>query len=79
MVTDADFSEYMKQIDDVSEQAEYMEKICSELDDYTKYLGKSDTGAYSLRHFHLIVAEGRVLTCILVAEDKLKSANRART
>jgi hypothetical protein len=30
----------MKEIDDVSEQAANMEKICLELDDYTKYLGK---------------------------------------
>ncbi|KAH8548542.1 biogenesis of lysosome-related organelles complex-1 subunit 2-domain-containing protein [Umbelopsis sp. PMI_123] len=36
--TYADFSEYMKQIDDISEQADYMEKVCLELDDYTKYL-----------------------------------------
>ncbi|CAO3660256.1 unnamed protein product [Umbelopsis ramanniana] len=36
--TYADFSEYMKEIDDVSEQAANMEKICLELDDYTKYL-----------------------------------------
>lgn len=40
MTSDADFSEYMKQIDDISEQAEYMEKVCLELDDYTKYLGE---------------------------------------
>jgi hypothetical protein len=38
--TDADFSDYMKQIDDISEQADHMEKVCLELDDYTKYLGK---------------------------------------
>lgn len=30
----------MKQIDDISEQADHMEKLCLELDDYTKYLGK---------------------------------------
>ncbi|KAG2184158.1 hypothetical protein INT44_009173 [Umbelopsis vinacea] len=36
--TYADFTEYMKEIDDVSEQAANMEKICLELDDYTKYL-----------------------------------------
>ncbi|CAM0138240.1 unnamed protein product [Umbelopsis sp. WA50703] len=36
--TYADFSDYMKQIDDISEQADHMEKVCLELDDYTKYL-----------------------------------------
>jgi hypothetical protein len=40
LIADAEFSEYMKEIDDVSEQAANMEKICLELDDYTKYLGK---------------------------------------
>lgn len=64
----------MKEIDDVSEQAANMEKICLELDDYTKYLGKQTRRR---RQFDTLTDLTDPFCFIL--EDKLKSANRAKT
>jgi hypothetical protein len=59
----------MKQIDDISEQADHMEKLCLELDDYTKYLGKHTSyhGVYWLKSY------------IFSIEQKLRNANRTKT
>lgn len=38
---DASFAQYIAQIDEVTTQVDYLEQVANELDDYSKYLGKS--------------------------------------